>query len=146
MARMCGSAGSTSGGLKVIRAYLLFKYIAREFTRLLHPQALVPVRVKGVAVPRDVVSTVLGYIGVYFVAILVGTFLVTSTGVDWITSISAVVSCLGGVGPGMGNVGPFDNYAWFSDFAKWVLTVCMLLGRLEFFSLLILLSPAYWRR
>lgn len=141
-----GSAGSTSGGLKVIRAYLLFKYIASEFTRLLHPQALVPVRVKGVAVPRDVVSTVLGYIGVYFVAILVGTFLVTSTGVDWITSISAVVSCLGGVGPGMGNVGPFDNYAWFSDFAKWVLTVCMLLGRLEFFSLLILLSPAYWRR
>ena len=141
-----GSAGSTSGGLKVIRVYLLFKYIASEFTRLLHPQALVPVRVKGAAVPRDVVSTVLGYIGVYFVAILLGTFLVTSTGVDWITSISAVVSCLGGVGPGMGGVGPFDNYAWFSDFAKWVLTACMLLGRLEFFSLLILLSPAYWRR
>ena len=141
-----GSAGSTSGGLKVIRIYLLFKYIVSEFTRLLHPQALVPVRVKGVAVSRDVVSTVLGYIGVYFLAILLGTFLVTSTGVDWISSLSAVVSCLGGVGPGMGGVGPFDNYAWLSDFAKWVLTACMLLGRLEFFSLLILLSPAYWRR
>lgn len=141
-----GSAGSTSGGLKVIRVYLLFKAIASEFTRLLHPQALTPVRVKGVAVSREVVSPVLSYVGVYFVAILLGTLLLTGTGLDWITSLSAVVSCLGGVGPGMGGVGPFDNYAWLSDFVKWVLTACMLLGRLEFYSLLILLSPAYWRR
>ncbi|HAJ34560.1 MAG TPA: potassium transporter [Chloroflexi bacterium] len=141
-----GSAGSTSGGLKVIRVYLLIKAIASEFTRLLHPQALTPVRVKGVAVPRDVVSTVLGYVGLYFVTILLGTLLLTGAGVDWITGLSAVVSCLGGVGPGMGGVGPFDNYAWLSDFAKWVLTACMLLGRLEFYSLLILLTPAYWRR
>lgn len=141
-----GSAGSTSGGLKVIRIYLLFKAIAGEFTRLLHPQALTPVRVKGVAVPREVVGPVLSYIGLYFLTILLGTLLLTGAGVDWITSLSAVASCLGGVGPGMGGVGPFDNYAWLSDFVKWVLTACMLLGRLEFYSLLILLSPAYWRR
>lgn len=141
-----GSAGSTSGGLKVVRVYLLFKYIFGEFTRLLHPQAVVPARIHGAAVPREVMTNVLGYVGVYFVAIILGTFLVTSSGPDWVTSLSAVVSCLGGVGPGMGGVGPFDNYAWLADFAKWVLAACMLLGRLEFFSLLILFSPAYWRR
>lgn len=141
-----GSAGSTSGGLKVVRAYLFFKYLASEFTRLLHPQAVVPARIHGVAVPREVMTNVLGYIGVYLITILVGTFFVTATNVDWMSALSAVVSCLGGVGPGMGEVGPFDNYAWLSPVAKWVLSACMLLGRLEFFSLLILLSPAYWRR
>ncbi|MCS6826289.1 MAG: TrkH family potassium uptake protein [Caldilinea sp.] len=140
-----GSAGSTSGGLKVVRIYLLFKYIAALFTRLLHPQALVPTRIHGVAVSREIMGDVLGYIGVYFVAIIVGSYCLTATGVDWISSLSAVVSCLGGVGPGMEAVGPFDNYAWLSPFAKWVLMACMLLGRLEFFSLLILFSPAYWR-
>jgi trk system potassium uptake protein TrkH len=141
-----GSAGSTSGGVKVVRVYLLFKYILSEFTRLLHPQAVVPARIRGVAVPREVMANVLGYVGVYWIAIIVGTYLLTATGVDWVSSLSAVVSCLGGVGPGMGEVGPFDNYAWLAPFAKWVLAACMLLGRLEFFSLLILFSPAYWRR
>lgn len=141
-----GSAGSTSGGLKVVRVYLLLKYIAALFTRLLHPQALVPTRIHGVAVSREVMGDVLGYIGVYFVAIIVGTYCLTATGVNWVSGLSAVVSCLGGVGPGMEGVGPFDNYAWLSPFAKWVLMACMLLGRLEFFSLLILFSPAYWRR
>jgi trk system potassium uptake protein TrkH len=141
-----GSAGSTSGGLKVVRVYLLFKYILSEFTRLLHPQAVVPARIHGVAVPREVMTNVLGYVGVYWIAIMIGVYLVTATGADWITSLSAVISCLGGVGPGMGGVGPYDNYAWMAPFAKWVLAACMLLGRLEFFSLLILFSPAYWRR
>ncbi len=141
-----GSAGSTSGGLKVVRVYLVFKYIASEFTRVLHPQAVVPARIHGVAVPRDIMTNVLGYFAVYLIAIGFGTFLVTSTGPDWVTSISAVVSCLGGVGPGMAAVGPFDNYSGLADLAKWVLVACMLLGRLEFFTLLILFSPAYWRR
>lgn len=141
-----GSAGSTSGGLKVVRAYLFFKYLASEFTRLLHPQAVVPARIHGVAVPREVMTNILGYVGVYLITILLGTFFVTATNVDWVSALSAVVSCLGGVGPGMGEVGPFDNYSWLSPVAKWVLAACMLLGRLEFFSLLILLSPAYWRR
>ena len=91
-------------------------------------------------------TNVLGYVGVYWIAIMIGVYLVTATGADWITSLSAVVSCLGGVGPGMGGVGPYDNYAWMAPFAKWVLAACMLLGRLEFFSLLILFSPAYWHR
>jgi len=141
-----GSAGSTSGGLKVVRVYLVFKYIASEFTRVLHPQAVVPARIRGVAVPRDVMTNVLGYFAVYLIAIGFGSFLVTSTGPDWMTSISAVVSSLGGVGPGMAAAGPFDNYGALADPAKWVLIACMLLGRLEFFTLLVLFSPAYWRR
>jgi trk system potassium uptake protein TrkH len=141
-----GMAGSTSGGMKVVRIYLVFKYIAGEFTRLLHPHAVTPTRLQGVAVPRTVVSDVLGYVSIYFVAIVLATFLVTLSGVDWVSSLSAVVSCFGGVGPGMGSVGPFDNYAWLPLVVKWVLMACMLLGRLEFFSVLILFSPTYWRR
>lgn len=141
-----GMAGSTSGGLKVVRIYLVLKYIAGEFTRLLHPQAVSPTRMQGVAVPRTVVSDVLGYVSLYFVAIVLATFLVTLAGMDWVSGLSAVVSSFGGVGPGMGAVGPFDNYAWLTPFAKWVLMACMVLGRLEFFSLMILFSPAYWRQ
>lgn len=141
-----GMAGSTSGGLKVVRIYLVFKYVVGEFTRLLHPQAVTPTRIQGAAVPRQVVSDVLGYVSLYLVAVVLATFLVTLAGMDWISGFSAVVSSFGGVGPGMGGVGPFDNYAWLTPFAKWVLMACMVLGRLEFFSLLILFSPAYWRR
>jgi trk system potassium uptake protein TrkH len=141
-----GMAGSTSGGLKVVRIYLVLKYIAGEFTRLLHPQAVSPTRMQGVTVPRTVVSDVLGYVSLYFVAVVLATFLVTLAGMDWISGLSAVVSSFGGVGPGMGDVGPFDNYAWLTPFDKWVLMACMVLGRLEFFGLLILFSPAYWRR
>lgn len=141
-----GMAGSTSGGLKVVRIYLLFKYIVGEFTRLLHPQAVAPTRMQGVTVSRTVVTDVLGYVSLYFVGVMLATFLVTLAGMDWVSGLSAVVSSFGGVGPGMGDVGPFDNYFWLTPFAKWVLMGCMLLGRLEFFSLLILFSPAYWRR
>lgn len=141
-----GSAGSTAGGLKVIRVYLLFKHLASEFTRLLHPQALAPIRLRKQAVPANVVTEVLGFVGIYGVGLFAGTLLLTATGVDWVSSLSAVVSTLSGVGPGMNSLGPFDNYGWLEPAAKWVLMGCMLLGRLEFFSLLILLSPAYWRR
>jgi trk system potassium uptake protein TrkH len=141
-----GMAGSTSGGIKVVRAYLVYKYFLSEFTRLLHPQAVVPVRIHGVPVQRDVMVNVLNYVGLYLIWILVATLLVTGTGLDWVSSLSAVVSTLGGVGPGMGSVGPFDNYDHLHAVAKWILSLCMLLGRLEFYSVLILLSPAYWRR
>jgi trk system potassium uptake protein TrkH len=130
----------------VVRAYLVYKYFLSEFTRLLHPQAVVPVRIHGVPVQRDVMVNVLNYVGLYLIWILVATLLVTGTGLDWVSSLSAVVSTLGGVGPGMGSVGPFDNYDHLHAVAKWILSLCMLLGRLEFYSVLILLSPAYWRR
>ncbi|MBK8050463.1 MAG: TrkH family potassium uptake protein [Anaerolineales bacterium] len=141
-----GSVGSTSGGVKVLRVYLVFKAIGNEFTRAVHPQAVTPVRMLGVTVQRDIVMNVLVYFSLYMMAIFAATLVVAGLGMDWISGLSAVVSCLGGVGPGMGSVGPFDNYAWIHPLAKWVLIGLMLLGRLEFYSLLILLAPAYWRK
>lgn len=141
-----GSAGSTAGGLKVLRVYLVFKFIVTEFTRMLHPQAVVPVRMRGVAVPRDVLSNVLGFFALYMLAILAGSLLVTAFGMDWISGISGVVSMLGNMGPGMNASGPYDHYGALHVVAKWTLIVCMLLGRLEFYTFLVLLAPAYWRR
>ena len=141
-----GSAGSTSGGIKVIRVYLVAKFIGSEFTRSLHPQAVAPTRVHGVAVPREIVLSVLGYFCLYLLAVLLATLLITGLGLDWVSGLSAVISCLGGVGPGMNLVGPFDNYGSLHPLAKWLLSLCMLLGRLEFYTFLILFTPAYWRR
>lgn len=141
-----GSAGSTSGGIKVIRVYLVAKFIGSEFTRTLHPQAVVPARVHGVAVPREIVVNVLSYFSLYLVGVLLATLIITGLGLDWVSGLSAVVSCFGGVGPGMNLVGPFDNYGFLHPLAKWLLCLCMLLGRLEFYTFLILFTPAYWRR
>jgi trk system potassium uptake protein TrkH len=141
-----GCAGSTAGGLKVIRLYLVATYVYLDFTRLLHPQAVVPVRMRGVAVPRDVMNNILGYFVLYGLAIFVGTLIVTAFGMDWVSGLSGVVSMLGNIGPGMNTIGPYDHYGNLHVVAKWVLIVCMLLGRLEFYSLLILLVPAYWRK
>lgn len=141
-----GSAGSTSGGLKVIRVYLVAKFIGGEFTRTLHPQAVVPARVHGVAVPREIVLDVLGYFALYLIGVLLATLAITGLGLDWVSGLSAVVSSFGGVGPGMNLVGPFDNYSFLHPLAKWLLCLCMLLGRLEFYTFLILFTPAYWRR
>lgn len=141
-----GCAGSTAGGLKVVRVYLVAKYIAAEFTRLLHPQAVVPVRMRGVAVGRDVMANVLAYFALYGLAIFAATFVVTLFGLDWVSGLSAVVSMLGNMGPGMGALGPYDHYGALHLANKWVLIACMLLGRLEFYSLLVLFAPAYWRR
>ena len=141
-----GSAGSTSGGIKVIRVYLVAKFIGSEFTRTLHPQAVVPARVHGVAVPREIVTDVLSYFALYLISVLLATLLITGLGLDWISGLSAVVTCFGGAGPGMNLVGPFDNYSFLHPLAKWLLCLCMLLGRLEFYTFLILFTPAYWRR
>ncbi len=141
-----GSAGSTGGGIKVIRIYVVFKFILGEFVRLLHPQAVVPVRVRGAPVPRDVVMNILGFFALFVASFVIGVGLIAMTGEDIVTSIGAVAATLGNVGPGLGNVGPIDNYSQISSFGKWTLSALMLLGRLELFTVVILFSPAYWRR
>jgi len=141
-----GCVGSTAGGFKVVRLYLVAKFIATEFTRLLHPQAVVPVRMRGVAVPRDVILNVLGFFVLYVFAVIAASLVVIAFGMDWISGVSGVVSMLGTMGPGMNAVGPYDNYGSLHGVVKWVLIICMLLGRLEFYSLLVLFAPAYWRR
>jgi trk system potassium uptake protein TrkH len=141
-----GCAGSTAGGLKVIRIYLVAKYIASDFTRLLHPQAVVPVRSRGVAVPRDVTNNILSFFALYGLAIFSGTLIITFFGMDWVSALSGVVSMLSNVGPGMNVIGPYDHYGNLHVVVKWVLILCMLLGRLEFYAILVLFAPAYWRK
>ena len=141
-----GSAGSTGGGIKVLRIYLLLKFVLVEFSRLLHPYAIVPVRVRQQTIPRDVVMNVLSFFVLYILIFAGGTLLIAAMGYDVATSFGAVAATLGNVGPGLGEVGAIDNYAHFPPVGKWILSFLMLLGRLELYTVLILFVPAYWRR
>jgi len=141
-----GCAGSTSGGMKVMRLYLLAKFALSEFTRLLHPSAVVPVRINRVAVPREVVLNILGFFVLYIFLTALGVFAMTVCGLDLATAFGATITTLGNVGPGIGTVGPSENFAHLPATAKWILSLLMLLGRLEIFTVLVFLSPAYWRR
>ena len=141
-----GSAGSTAGGMKVIRIYVLIKFVLSEIVRLLHPHAVVPVRIGGKAVPRDVVLNVLGFFVLFMLVFVVSVFFMSSLGLDIKTSFGAVAASLANIGPGLGDVGPTDNYGGMPLAAKWFLSALMLMGRLELFTVIILLSPRYWRR
>lgn len=143
---MGGSAGSTSGGMKVMRFYLLAKFVFVEIKRLLHPHAVIPVRMDGVTVPRDVILNVASYFVLFMLIYIVSVFIMTLFGLDLPTSFGVVAATLNSIGPGLGDVGPTDNYAHLPAMAKWILSFLMLLGRLEVFTVVILFSPAYWRK
>src|SRR5690606_15837657 len=115
-----GSAGSTGGGIKVLRIYLLLKFVLAEFSRLLHPHAIIPVRVRQQTIPRDVVMNVLGFFVLYILIFAGGTLLIAAMGYDVATSFGAVAATLGNVGPGLGAVGAIDNYAHFPPIGKWI--------------------------
>ena len=138
-----GCAGSTGGGMKVIRVLLLFKQGKREVMRLMHPNAHVPIKVGGVPMGDRVMDAVWSFFAAYVALFAVMMLMLMATGLDQVTAFSAVVACLNNLGPGLGEVGA--NYASLSDVAKWILCFAMLLGRLEIFTLLVILSPAYWR-
>jgi len=138
-----GCAGSTGGGLKVIRFLLLIKQGVREIQRLVHPNAQIPVKIGNKVLPERVIQAVWGFFAVYVASFSVMLLLLMAAGLDQITAFSAVAACLNNLGPGLGEVGL--NYASISDFAKWVLAFAMLLGRLEIFTLLVLLTPTFWR-
>lgn len=141
-----GCAGSTAGGMKVARAYLLFKFMLSEINRLIHPNAIIPVRMGEKTVPRDVVTNVLGFFVLYIMLHGVGVLLLSMMGLDMATSISAPIAMLSNIGPGLGLIGPTDNYGHLPIMAKWLLSLLMLLGRLEIFTVIILFSPSYWRK
>ncbi|MCO6412872.1 MAG: potassium transporter [Thiogranum sp.] len=138
------SAGSTGGGMKVIRFLLLFKQGVREINRLIHPNAQIPVKVGNKAVPERVIEAVWGFFATYVGCFTLMMLILLSTGLDQVTAFSAVAACLNNLGPGLGEVG--FHYGDINVTAKWVLCLAMLLGRLEIFTLLVLLSPAFWRR
>jgi len=140
------SAGSTGGGIKMMRAMLLYKQVYRELKKLIHPDAQLPLRLGEQIVPNKIVYAVLAFLFIYVASIVSLSFVLSFTGMDVLTSFSAVVACINNTGPGLGNVGPATTYAVLSDFQTWVCTFAMLLGRLELFTLLVVLTPAFWRR
>ncbi len=143
----CGACtGSTSGSHKVARIVLYAKAAAREVRRMLRPSAVLAVSVGGRAVPDVVVQRSLIFLALYLVAWCAGALALMGAGLGAESSFSAVLTCLAGVGPGFDAVGPVHNYSALPDLAKWTLSAAMLLGRLEFFALLVLLSPHAWRR
>ena len=139
-----GCAGSTGGGIKVIRFLLLIKQGVREIDRLIHPNAQIPVRIGGKTVNHRVVDAVWGFFSLYVASFILMYLMLAATGLDLVTAFSAVAACINNLGPGLATVGP--HYADLNDTAKWILCFAMLLGRLEIFTLLVLLSPAFWQR
>jgi trk system potassium uptake protein TrkH len=139
------SAGSTGGGMKCLRIMLCFKYCYSELFRLVHPRAVTIIKIGGQIVPQDVMRSVLGFLALYMGLFAISMVLLAGTGVDFTTAFSAVAATIGNIGPGFGMVGPVENYAAIPDLGKWLLIWCMLLGRLEIYTVLILLSPVFWR-
>ncbi len=138
-----GCAGSTAGGMKVIRMVLLYKQGRREIAKLIHPKALIPIKLGGKPVPENVIDAVWGFLALYILGYIILSLAMTATGAEPITAFSAVTACLNNLGPGLGDVA--ENYAGVSTPGKWVLSLTMLLGRLELFTLIVILSPAFWR-
>ncbi len=140
------SSGSTGSGIKMIRAQLLFLQGLREMVKLIHPQAQVPVKLAGQTVPNQIVFAVLAFMSIYGASIALMTFLLLASGLDFVTAFSASIASINNTGPGLNLVGPAATYAVLTDFQTWVCTFAMLLGRLELFTLLIIFTPAFWRR
>jgi trk system potassium uptake protein TrkH len=140
------SSGSTGGGIKMIRTLILAKQANRELTRLIHPAVVNPVKVGGSAIPNNVVIAVLGFIFLYFMSVVMLTFVMILSGLDFMTSLGAVVASINNAGPGLNKVGPATNYAVLTDFQTWVCTFTMLLGRLEVLSLAVVFTPQFWRK
>ena len=141
---MGGCAGSTAGGMKVVRMLLLFKQGIREICRLIHPSARISVKLNRKPVPDSVLQAVWGFFSVYVGIFVILMLLVMASGLDQITAFSAVAATLNNLGPGLGEVA--SNFAPINDFAKWLLSFAMLLGRLEIFTLLVVLTPMFWRQ
>jgi trk system potassium uptake protein TrkH len=140
------SVGSTGGSIKCMRIMVVLKHGYRELIRLIHPRAVVPLKLGGQAVLPEIFSSIAGFIFLYVGLAAVSMFMVSAAGVDLVTTISAVLACLGNVGPGLGKVGPMDNYASLPEFAKWILSLDMLLGRLEIYTVIILLVPRFYKK
>ncbi len=138
-----GCAGSTAGGVKVIRVILLYKQARREMIRLIHPSALLSLKLGGKPVPDSVIGAVWAFFFLYILCFSILVLVIAGTGLDWVSAVSAVAACLNNLGPGLGEVSA--NYASVGSAGKWILATAMLLGRLELFTLLVLFTATFWR-
>jgi trk system potassium uptake protein TrkH len=141
-----GCTGSTSGGLKIARVVLLTKVVGREFRHLIERRGVFSVRLGHQAVTETAAQGLLNLVYLAFLINFIASILLTAMGLDILTSISAVAASMFNVGPGLGEVGPFNHYGYLPLAAKWVLAFCMLAGRLEFYTALVLLVPDFWRK
>jgi trk system potassium uptake protein TrkH len=141
-----GCTGSSAGGLKIARLVLLLKVVGREFRSMVERRAVFAVRLGGQVVPDATVRSLLNLVYLAFLVNFGSCLLLAAVGVDVLTAISAVAACMFNIGPGLGSVGPAENYGHLPGLAKWVLSGCMIAGRLEFYTALAVLSPAFWRR
>ncbi len=142
---MGASAGSTAGGIKIVRHLVFLKNSYLEFKRILHPRALIRIKINKVVVAPKVLTHILVFLLLYLAVFITGTFLLALMEYDLLTAAGAVATCLGNVGPGIGDVGPVDNFSPLSNLAKWLLSLIMIIGRLELFTILILFTPYFWK-
>ncbi|RJQ49564.1 MAG: potassium transporter [Gammaproteobacteria bacterium] len=140
------SAGSTGGGMKAVRAVLLFKQTLCEIRRLIHPHALVPLKLSGKVVPERAIAAVSAFFATYLASFALIALALAAMGVDLVSAFGATAASLNNLGPGLGIVGPALNYASLPEAAKWLLCFAMLIGRLELFTLFVILTPAFWRK
>jgi trk system potassium uptake protein TrkH len=140
-----GSTGSTAGGIKIARHVIFYKNILRFFCESLHPNAVVPIRYNGKVITESTNSSILSYPAVYLFVFIIGCFVLLLTGLDGKTAASSAATAMAGIGPGIGTVGPAANFAHLSDLAKYTMTILMILGRLEIYTVLILLTRNFWR-
>ena len=141
-----GCAGSTGGGIKIVRILLLLKNSTMELKRIVHPQAILPVRLNGKAISQNIIFNVLAFFVIYIIIFVLGSLIMTMLGLEFESAVGSVASSLGNVGPGLGIVGPVENYSTIPAIGKWFLAFFMLLGRLELFTVLILFSASFWRK
>lgn len=141
-----GCAGSTGGGMKVARILLLCKHVQVQIFRLIHPRAVRLVKLGNRPVDKEVMQAILGFFALFIGIFVIASLLMAACGMDLVSGAAAVIACLANIGPGLGTVGPVDNFAAIPSFGKSVLIVCMLMGRLELFTVLVLFFPSFWRK
>ena len=141
-----GSAGSTAGGMKVMRLGILVKYAHREILKLVHPHAVVAIKWDKTPVSAEILSSVVGFSIYYILIFIISAFVLALLGMDFMTAVSAAIACVGNIGPGLASVGPFSSYADIPYLGKALLTFCMLVGRLEVYAVLVVLSPVFWKK
>jgi trk/ktr system potassium uptake protein len=140
------NTGSTGGGIKLFRALIMIKQARREMFVLVHPAAVAPLKIAGQVVPNRVIYSVLAFVFVYFMTVLLLTFSLLATGMDFISAFTAVIASVNNAGPGLGQVGPSTNYAALSDLQTWICALAMFLGRIEIFTFLVLFTRSFWRK
>ena len=139
------SAGSTGGGIKCMRLWLLLKHAYIELIRIIHPHAVIQMKLGGKPVSQEVMKSIWGFFVLYIGLFVLASLIMASLGLDLVTAFSSTAATIGNIGPGLGMVGPADNYAFINPVGKWVLCMCMLLGRLEVYTVMVMLLPEFWR-